>query len=253
MIRIMSHAWKDRRGLDRPALPGDLNHSLETTAIMKTRTSRKCWPVSLGVAFLITVGAIAQTTIPADSTPVSLPYGVEDVLKLSRAQVSEDVTLNYIRNSGTIYNLAPNDIVYLRNQGVSDRVINTMIDQRKNVPAEAAAQSAMPQAPVDANAVVAAQSALQYAPTYASPAPVYVQPEPVYPPASSVYVIPSGGGGYSYANAYPYPYGGYYGYGGPSVVFRFGYGSGGRYGGYHGSHYGGYHGGSGHYRSYGHH
>ena len=44
---------------------------------------------------------------PADAAPVKLPYGVEDVLKLSRAQVSEDVTLNFIRNSGTIYNLAP--------------------------------------------------------------------------------------------------------------------------------------------------
>ena len=110
-----------------------------------------CLFASLGAASLVALNATAQTPAPttspastpaaADSAPVKLPYGVEDVLKLSRAQVSEDVTLNFIHNSGTIYNLSPNDIVYLRNQGVSDRVINTMLDQRKNVPAEMAAQS----------------------------------------------------------------------------------------------------------------
>jgi len=50
-----------------------------------------------------------------------LPYGVEDVVKLSHAQISDDVVLNYIRNSGTIYTLGPQEIVYLRNQGVSER------------------------------------------------------------------------------------------------------------------------------------
>ena len=111
-----------------------------------------CLLASIGAASLVAISATAQTPAPTttaastptatDSAPVRLPYGVEDVLKLSRAQISEDVTLNFIRNSGTIYNLAPTDIVYLRNQGVSDRVINTMLDQRMNVPAEVAAQTA---------------------------------------------------------------------------------------------------------------
>ena len=228
---------------------------------MKTRTSRICLVASIGAVCLVALKTTAQTPAPAttanatpavsDSAPAKLPYGVEDVLKLTRAQVSEDVTLNFIRNSGTIYNLAPTDIVYLRNQGVSDRVINTMLDQRKAVPAEAAAQAAassapaVPQAPVnpDAGAAAAAQASAQYAPTYVQPAPVYVQPAPTYAPASTVYVIPYGSPGYGY----PY-YGGYYGYGGPSVVFGFGYSSGGHYGGYHG----GYHGG-GYYHYYGHH
>ena len=83
-----------------------------------------CFLASLGAASLVALNATAQapapTTTPAstpaaaESTPVKLPYGAEDVLKLSRAQVSEDVILNYVHNSGTIYNLGPNDIVYLR-------------------------------------------------------------------------------------------------------------------------------------------
>lgn len=221
-----------------------------------------CLFATLSTASLVALSAVAQTAgptttapstpAPAQAAPVKLPYGVDDVLKLSRAQVNEDVTVNYIRNSGTIYNLAPNDIVYLRNEGVSDRVINTMLDQRKTVPAETAAQSgaAAPQTPVSSYASAAA--APQYAPTYVQPSPVYVQPEPTYTPASTLYVIPYPYAGYRDPSYYPYYSGGYYGYGGPSVVFGFGYGSGGRcgpyYGGYHGRYYGG-----GHYGYRGHH
>ena len=229
-----------------------------------------CLFASLGAASLVALNATAQTQAPtttatstpaaADSAPVKLPYGVEDVLKLSRAQVSEDVTLNFFRNSGTIYNLAPKDIVYLRNEGVSDRVVNAMLDQRKNVPAETAAQSAPPSAPVapqapvypGANDAAAAQASAQYAPTYVQPAPVYVEPQPTDVPTSTVYVIPYYSSGYSYANCYPYYYGGYYRSCGPSVVFGFGYGNGGHYGGYYGGRYGGYHGGGSH-RYHGHH
>ena len=256
--------------LDGPALPGEVDLELKDYGFMKTRTSRICLFASLGAASLVALSTTAQTAAPSsaapsipaatDAAPVKLPYGAEDVLKLSRAQVSEDVTLNFIHNSGTIYNLAPKDIVYLRNEGVSDRVINTMLDQRKNVPAEMAAQSApasaptAPQAPVyqDANAAAVAQASAQYAPTYVQPAPVYVQPEPTYTPASTVYVIPYSSSGYGYSSYYPNYYGSSYRYYGPSVVFGIGYGGGGHRGGYYGGHYrGGYYGG-GHYRSFGH-
>jgi len=145
---------------------------------MKMRTFLTGLFASLGAGSLLLLSATAQTSPPTTappapaaraSTPVKLPYGAEDVLKLSRAQVGEEVTLNFIRNSGTIYNLAPKDIVYLRNEGVSDRVINTMLDQRKNVPAEAATQAALantapaPSAPVSSGAIAA--PARQYAPT----------------------------------------------------------------------------------------
>ncbi len=225
-----------------------------------------CLFATLSTASLVALSATAQTAVPtttspstpatAEAKPAKLPYGVDDILKLSRAQVSEDVTVNYIRNSGTIYNLAPNDIVYLRNEGVSDRVINTMLDQRKTVPAETAAENAAaaPQTPVSSYASAAAVP--QYAPTYIQPAPVYAQPEPTYTPASSLYVISYPYSGYRYPGYYPYSYGGYYGYGGPSVAFGFGYSSGGycgpSYGAYYGGYRGGYHGG-GHYRSHGRH
>ena len=224
---------------------------------------------SLGAASLVALNTTAQTPAPAttpastpaaaDSAPAGLPYGVEDVLKLSRAQVSEDVILNYVHHSGTIYSLGPNDIVYLRNEGVSDRVVNTMLDQRQNVPAQAAAQTAplsapaAAQAPVspDASAAATAQSSPQYAPTYVQAVRVYAQAEPTCVPASTVYVIPYNSTRFNYANAHPYYYGGYYGYRGPSVVVGLGYGRGSGYRGYYGGYHGGYRGG-GHYGHYGH-
>ena len=161
-----------------------------------------------------------------------LPYGVEDVLKLSRANISDDITVNYIQSSGTIYNLTAQDIVFLRNQGVSDRVINAMVDQRKVVEATAQTQQqaspAIPNAPTVPDAYVAPA------------APAYIQP-PATPATSSVYVIPypqastAYYASYGYYAPYGYPY--YGGYSGPSIAIGFGFGG----HGYFGHHYFGHH------------
>jgi hypothetical protein len=115
----------------------------------------------------IAVQAPADASIQTAVAAHKLPYGVEDVLKLSRAHVGDDIVVNYIRNTGTIYALSPQDVVYVRTQGVSDRVINTMIDQRKvvtaeNPPAQARAIPNVSQAPVT--------------PYYTQVAPVYTGP-----------------------------------------------------------------------------
>jgi hypothetical protein len=140
----------------------------------------------------------------SNAAPARLPYGVDDVVKLSRAHISEDITLNYIWHSGTIYNLGPEDIVYLRNEGVSDQVINAMLDQRKNVPFQLAVENTLQaQAAASANmaatAIHAAPGNIQAAaayfqppPVYVQPVPVYVHPAPEYGPASTLYIIPYG-------------------------------------------------------------
>jgi hypothetical protein len=183
---------------------------------------------------------VVSAPAAATTSPQKLPYGVEDVLKLSRAQVSDDIVLNYIQNTGTIYNLGPQDIVYLRDQGVSDRVINGMIDQRKRVTELAAAQSAPAPAVPDAQSVPNATT-VPVAPGYAQVAPQTTAP------ASTVYTIPAPSAGY-YSYTYPYYGGYYYPYYGPSVYLGFGYGGYGHYHGYyHGGHYHGYSHGGGHH------
>ena len=93
---------------------------------MKTQAARINLFWNIGAVSLMALSAAAQTpdspetaipsSTPSATAPAKLPYGVDEVLKLSRAQISEDITLNYVQNSGTIYNLSAKDIVYLRNK-----------------------------------------------------------------------------------------------------------------------------------------
>jgi hypothetical protein len=221
---------------------------------MKNFLSRMRLLPVLGSAWALAFSAAAQSDSTAQAdTAAKLPYGVADVLKLSHAQVSEDVISSYIQNSGTVYNLAPSDIVYLKEQGVSDRIVNQMLDQRKRV-AEASSQVA--------STASQAQPAYNYS-APSAPAPTYVQPAVSYVPSSTVYTIPYPdatyayyGYGYrpyyygSYYGSYCGPYwGGYYGWGFPAVSFGFGFGHHDHFGGHFGGH-GGFHGGfgGGHHR-----
>ncbi len=175
-------------------------------------------------------GAAPGLQAPTSSPAPTLPYGVADVLKLSQAQVSEDVVLNYIQNSGTIYNLGPREIVFLRSQGVSDRVVNAMLDQKRKVTETAAAAAPNP----GPTPVLSAPAAPDYS---------QVAPQPA-PAPSTVYTIPPPTVSYPYYNyyySYPYyaPYGyyypSYYGgyYRGPVVSFGFRFGGGHYRGGWH--------------------
>jgi len=125
---------------------------------------------------------------PVQNPPpkAKLPYGADDVVRLSAARVNEEVILNYIQTSGTIYNLTPQDIVRLRDEGVSDRVFNAMIDQRRVVPIQAAAAQNLAQAQPPAANPAPAASATVYV---AQPAPVVVQTSPA-PPRSTLHIIP---------------------------------------------------------------
>ncbi len=173
-------------------------------------------PFSLGTTLAADpVSATPESTVvvqSAPTAPVKLPYGVEDVLKLSKAQVSDDIVVNYIQNSGTVYNLSSQDILYLRNQGVSDRVIGAMLNQKTAVQQQAAQAAAAAASAPDANTAAAVSAPV---------APV-VEAQPA---ASSVYVIPYPDTTYAYYGGYPYYYP-YYagGYCPPVVSFGFGFG-----------------------------
>src|SRR6266436_4060619 len=117
----------------------------------------------LGSAWVLAFGAVAKSdSVSQMEPPPKLPYGVAEVLKLSQAKVGEDVISSYIQNSGKVYNLGPSDIVYLKEQGVSERIVNQMLDQRKKL-AEASAQASA--------AVAQSQPAYTYAGAPASAPP----------------------------------------------------------------------------------
>jgi hypothetical protein len=188
-----------------------------------------------------TISNVAQTAAPAGVAPVQLSYGVPQVLQLSQAKVGDSTIVAYIQNSRTIYSLNASEIIYLKQQGVSDAVITTMLNQRQRVTQTAP--------PAQATAATLQPGSAETSTALAQPTATYVQTVP----SSTVYVIPDTQT-YNYDAYYYQPY--YYPYYGgwyyPPVTFSFGFGGGyhgGYYhGGYHGGYRGGYHGGGGWHR-----
>ena len=148
--------------------------------------------------------ALAQDS-PATSTvqpaAVSAPapqlaYGVTQILQLAQAKVGDDTIIAYIKNSGNSYGLNADQIIYLKQQGVSGAVITTMLNQPK--PGILAASPASAPPTTVATATVAPTV------TYVQTVPettYYYQPyySPVYYPVYDSYPAVSlsfGWGGY---------------------------------------------------------
>ena len=208
---------------------------------MKTRNHQSSLLGAAVLAALVFASANAtaqESTTAAEQSMVAsqpapqLSYGVPQILQLVQAKVSDSIIVSYIQNSGTIYSLRADEIVYLKQQGVSDPVLNAMLAQRGRLTG-----STEPATTTASSTIASAQT---YTPA-PQPAVTYVQSTPAYVPSSTVYIIPDTQT-YEY-DAWYYshrPYYGYYGYYGsyPAVSLSFGFGN--RWGGYYG---GGYHGG----------
>src|ERR1700752_3123438 len=63
----------------------------------------------------------------AQTATVALPPGVQDVVKLTQAGVSEDIIVTQVKNAGAMYNLSADQIVYLSKAGVSQNVIKLLM------------------------------------------------------------------------------------------------------------------------------
>ena len=83
------------------------------------------------------------------------PLGLADVKALAKASVSDEVMISQIRNSHTAYHLSTAEIIELKDSGVSEKVIDFMI----NTPSLGSYSSAPPPAPATAyqEAVVVAE------------------------------------------------------------------------------------------------
>jgi hypothetical protein len=74
------------------------------------------------VAFVI-VGGTGPQSIAQDQ-----PLGLADIKMLAKNGVSEEVILSQIRNSHTVYHLSAAEIIDLKDAGVSQKVIDFMIN-----------------------------------------------------------------------------------------------------------------------------
>ena len=67
----------------------------------------------------------------------SQPLTVADVEALVRAGVSDDLVISQIRNTRTVYQLKTADIINLKNAGVSENIIDYMINTPSEIPSTA--------------------------------------------------------------------------------------------------------------------
>ena len=85
------------------------------------------------------------------------PLTVADVQSLVKAGISDDLIISQIRNSRTVYYLTASDIIALKNAGVSEKVINFMINTPTQIPSAqvAGVTGPPPPAPLPETVVVA--------------------------------------------------------------------------------------------------
>jgi len=107
----------------------------------------------------------------AQTTPANLSPDLQEIVKFAQAHMSDDVVLSYIKNSNKVYNVSGEDMLYLMNQGVSQPVLNALLQTKNNAAAPVPAPTPAPvpnPTPVPPPAYTP--------PPGPAPAPVYVPP-----------------------------------------------------------------------------
>ena len=101
---------------------------------MREKLSHSKARVVLGVTCFI-IGAFCWcggSACQAQTTAIQ-PTELQEVVKLSKAQVTDDVIIGYISNLRTAFHLTADDLLYLKDQGVSQPVITALL-QKAAVP-----------------------------------------------------------------------------------------------------------------------
>lgn len=84
---------------------------------------------------------LANANAAAANPPtVRGPLSIDDLVTMSKpnadgTRVSDDVLIEYIRSTGSSYNLTPADLQFLAANGISDRVQKEMLASRNRAPA----------------------------------------------------------------------------------------------------------------------
>ena len=170
-----------------------------------------------GAAALALIGTIAQLTTthaqsdaskdaaPTDATapaatstnlapaempklPADLSPGLADVIKLTQSNVGDQVVENYIKNSGNTYKPTADEILYLKDVGVSDEVISVlMLNGKTGAPAVAGVPAPAPQQVPTApgNVTLSTPELPTYSVTQDAPIGAAIPPPDVPPPSAA--------------------------------------------------------------------
>jgi hypothetical protein len=210
---------------------------------MKTRILRTMLAALVGTGLAMSASVVlAQNpySTAVNASDSQMVYGVPQIIRLSQAKVSDDTIIAYVKNSGLSFSLDADQIINLRQQGVSDAVITTMLNQPKPAPTAYAPTTSAPQPVASTVNTSTAETTPLYSPRQSdqiSTPAASTQPVPtttVAPTVTYVQTVPAPA--YYYAQPYYYPSYAWF----PPVSLSFAWGSSWHGGGYYG---GGWHGG----------
>ncbi len=77
---------------------------------------------------LLVLSALAMLAIGCATKPRPQPLTQADVISMVKAGVTDEEIIRRIESTRTVFRLGSDDVVRLRNDGVSDRVVNHMLD-----------------------------------------------------------------------------------------------------------------------------
>jgi hypothetical protein len=94
---------------------------------------------------------LASALMLALPGPAQAQTSIRDLVGLQAAGFSDDLLIATFRSDGTVYYLTADDLIYLRQQGISERVLLAMLATRDNaMPARPAVPVAPPVEPAPA-------------------------------------------------------------------------------------------------------
>lgn len=70
----------------------------------------------------------------ATATAPHGPIGVTDVVQMAQAHISDTVIISQMRSTGSVFQLSANDTIWLKQQGVSDVVVQEMLASANRAP-----------------------------------------------------------------------------------------------------------------------
>jgi hypothetical protein len=103
---------------------------------------------------------LAATLVAVPAAPVAAQTTIADIVGLKTAGLGDDILIALFQSDGTVFTLDADDLIYLRQQGISERVLLAMLRTRER-----------PAPPVEAQPV-------DQAPPLMTPAPVIIEVSP---------------------------------------------------------------------------
>lgn len=216
---------------------------------------------ALAISSLSVRAGDTTTTTTTQTTVNALPVGaapafsgdIPEVVTLAKSGVDESVVVAFIRNSPGPFQPSANEILRLRDAGLTSTEISAMLERGAEVRAQTAAAAPtynyasgpMPTTAPDYNDAAPAMPTTAAPPVVTTPPVTYADPgDSTQPGSTVVYIGGNSGypyyyGGYPYYYPYPYPY--FY----PGIRVGIGFHGGfrgGFGGGFHGGFAGGFHG-----------